>query len=169
MRGTRFDYTAFTTSVAALCRSWMFRGDSDASRVQGFSGRRRRSGGGHVERGDGAISLCAGLHVSSRRLPTGAAPGIWKPGIRRGIRGGVRGRERGCNQRSCWCGRRRGARHRQRRPYRHRQYAFGALGCQGWEAPEGRRADKRKFSALHFWPPERSAYPHEFVDAAVLG
>ena len=29
------------------------------------------------------------------------------------------------------CGRRRGARHGRRGPYRHREYAFGALGWEG--------------------------------------
>jgi hypothetical protein len=74
----------------------IFRGDSDANKVQGFSVGRRRSGGGHVERGDGEISLCAGLQVLSPRLPADPVAGVFKPGIRRGIRGGGRGREGGC-------------------------------------------------------------------------
>ena len=100
MRGTRFDCTAFIPRWGAPALLGIFRGDSDANEVQGFSDRRRRSGGGHVERSDGPISVCAGLRLSSRRLPTGAASGVFEPGIRRGVRRGGRGCEGGCQRRS---------------------------------------------------------------------
>ena len=63
-RGTRLDCTAFTPRRGRSALFAYFRGGRDANEVQGLSRRRRRSGGGHVERGDGEISLRAGLQVS---------------------------------------------------------------------------------------------------------
>ena len=42
----------------------MLRGDDDVNKAQDFCDR-RRSGGGHVGRGDGAICLPAGLRIST--------------------------------------------------------------------------------------------------------
>ena len=52
------------SAMGAPRLSYMCRGDSDPDKAQGFSGRRRRSGGGHVERGNSEIPLCPGLPVS---------------------------------------------------------------------------------------------------------
>ena len=64
--------------------------DSDANKVQGFSGR-RRPGGGHVERGDGEISLCAGLQVIIASANRCGRRGIRTqcPGRRPGPRAGL--------------------------------------------------------------------------------
>jgi hypothetical protein len=61
---------------ALLC---IFRGDSDANEVQGFGGRRRRSGGGHIERSDGEISVCAGLRYHNRVCQPVRSPGYSNP------------------------------------------------------------------------------------------
>src|SRR5215470_2379863 len=69
-RGTRFYCRAFTPQWGASALFCMLRGDGDANTVYGFGDGRRHSGGGHVDRSDGEIPLRAGLHISSRRLPT---------------------------------------------------------------------------------------------------
>ena len=57
---------------------------------------------------------------------------IWSPGYSNPVSGAVSGEaagaaKGGCNRWTGRCGRRRGARHRERSPYRHRQYALGSL------------------------------------------
>ena len=76
-RGTWFGFTSLTERGGAWPLFRVLYGDSDANEAQGF-GDRRGSGGGHVERGDGAICLPAGIRAiitaPASRSPA-AAPG----------------------------------------------------------------------------------------------
>src|ERR1700730_14983583 len=134
-RGTRSRYTSFTKERRRLPLFCMLHGEYDANQAQDLC-HGRRSGGGDLGRGDGAICLSAGVRASWRRLP--ARPDVplsVEPGLRRGVRGGGRGGERLRGGRSRRRGRRRGDRRRYRHRCRHCPCALGrpgSLGLRPW-------------------------------------
>jgi hypothetical protein len=82
------DALAFTSDKGALPLSHAL-GDNDANEVQGFCDR-RQSDGGHVERGDGGIPLCAGYAVYGGVCRPAPAPGYSNP-----VSGAVSGEKSG--------------------------------------------------------------------------